>query len=691
MQFLPMRCGLLATAMCGILVTQGFTVAYSQDSPLEPDETSLLNMPGATGAEAPQVLEEGPVHEAFAEPIAADVGSGSVIQQEPPKPVDEIPPEYRPEGNNVEWIPGYWMWLEDRNDFVWVSGVWRAIPPGRSWTPGHWASVEDGYVWTPGFWSDIASEQLEYLPYPPQTLDQGPSTAAPSDNHFWIPGNWVWQNQNYAWRSGYWYPGQANWVWVPEHYCYTPRGAVWVRGYWDYPLQRRGLLYAPVYWNNGYRYGAGYAYTPNRVINSALLLSSLFIDNNRGYYYYGRGFGGRTGFSPWYVGGGPGFYSPLYGYYSWQFGRNSNDWRDRFDNERYRFDNDFDGRRRSQNDVNQLITSVNDLRRYDRNLQQNLDDERFKGWKNDYRKLSQDDRDELRDRSKQLAKYSEARTRFEAEGREAVRAQLDRRNAAAQGNNNSRRRVDIPENYRPATFDLSKAEGAQQWRREAREKYQRYQQRVSRQNLDKTRDQSQSRNLQSTQDASNQARDQRATPRNPNLNRARSEASGDNPNARRSQPSPNNLERNDRGKSPQQQYRDLREQYQQNQRNQERRSGSIQGNRSLNGESRPASPQRSRQSAQKQYQELRQQYQRRQSAAPSQTSRQRTQAASQSNRQRSVNQAPSRQQRSSGNVSRSRGSSSNARGNSGGGNRNRSSASNGRGGGKARGGKGKGK
>src|SRR5262249_54885450 len=56
----------------------------------------------------------------------------------PPPPIEELPPELKPEGDDVVWVPGYWDWDEDSADFVWVSGFWREPPPGRDWVPGFW-------------------------------------------------------------------------------------------------------------------------------------------------------------------------------------------------------------------------------------------------------------------------------------------------------------------------------------------------------------------------------------------------------------------------------------------------------------------------------------------------------------------------------------------------------------------------
>lgn len=53
--------------------------------------------------------------------------------------IEEVPPEQKPTGDNVDWIPGYWAWDDERTDFLWVSGIWRSLPPGRQWVSGYWA------------------------------------------------------------------------------------------------------------------------------------------------------------------------------------------------------------------------------------------------------------------------------------------------------------------------------------------------------------------------------------------------------------------------------------------------------------------------------------------------------------------------------------------------------------------------
>ncbi|RIK78875.1 MAG: hypothetical protein DCC67_11140 [Planctomycetota bacterium] len=300
--------------------------------------------PAAPAGDAVHVLEQGPIHEAFAEPVALEPGEPLVVAKAPPEPVNELPPDVRPEGHNVEWIPGYWMWSDQQQDFIWVSGVWRDIPPGRRWVPGHWTKAEGGYTWTPGFWAGVQVEQVEVLPLPPDSLEAGPSSPAPGDNYFWIPGCWIYRNTAYVWRPGYWYAGQANWLWVPDHYCYTPYGAIFVNGYWDYPLASRGLLYAPVWWSQPIYARPGYFYRPYSLVNTALLLTALFIHSDHHHYYYGYGGWRHDFYRPWWsfgYGGRWNVYDPFFAYHRWHDGHNRHDWVDRVERDFHRHQDHF--------------------------------------------------------------------------------------------------------------------------------------------------------------------------------------------------------------------------------------------------------------------------------------------------------------------------------------------------------------
>src|SRR2546421_612846 len=91
--------------------------------------------------EGVEVLARGPVHEAYATPNDLRPQASPVIAKEPPDPIEDLPPDQKPDGENVVWIPGYWAWDTETDNFLWVSGFWRDAPPDRPWVPGTWERV----------------------------------------------------------------------------------------------------------------------------------------------------------------------------------------------------------------------------------------------------------------------------------------------------------------------------------------------------------------------------------------------------------------------------------------------------------------------------------------------------------------------------------------------------------------------
>lgn len=270
-----------------------------------------------------QVLTRGPVHEAFAETVTFDPEPGIVVPKAPPAAIEELPPDQKPDGDNVDWIPGYWGWDDERNDFLWVSGVWRALPPGRQWVPGYWGTSGQRFQWTSGYWADAAASEVEYLPEPPATVEVGPNVVAPSVDDTWLPGSWVWHQRRYAWRPGFWATVQPDWGWVPAHYVWTPRGYVFVDGYWDYSIGRRGLLFAPVYFSAGVYGRRGFSYSPRTVIDLGVFTNHLFLRPQYGHYYFGDYYARSyqsAGFYPWFSFQSSRYgYDPIYAHERWQY------------------------------------------------------------------------------------------------------------------------------------------------------------------------------------------------------------------------------------------------------------------------------------------------------------------------------------------------------------------------------------
>jgi hypothetical protein len=300
--------------------------------------------PLASQPQGAQVLTTGPVHEAFAEPVVYDPKPGPVVPKAPPQPIQELPPDQKPAGDNVQWIPGYWAWDEGRQDFLWVSGIWRDIPPGRQWTPGYWNQVPNGYQWVPGAWTPLSQGQAQYLPAPPPSLEAGPNTPPPSDNVVWMPGSWVWQNNQYLWQPGFWGPFQQNWTWMPAHYVWTPNGYLYVNGYWDYPFTQRGTMFAPVYFNQPIYSQPNFLYSPTIGLLGASLLSNLFVRPLYHQYYFGNYYAPsyfQSGIYPWYAFHQSRYgYDPLFSYYNAYYSRTDPRWSERlYHDYRYRVEN----------------------------------------------------------------------------------------------------------------------------------------------------------------------------------------------------------------------------------------------------------------------------------------------------------------------------------------------------------------
>ena len=318
-------------ALLAGLISITLSVAVSRAQPADDDQG---------GAE---VLTRGPVHEAFAGVVSYNPEPGIVVTARPPDLIEEIPPEEKPEGDDVAWIPGYWGWDDERNDYLWISGTWRALPPGREWNAGYWRDTGHGYQWISGYWADAAEQETTYLPPPPATLEIGANLDAPSDDYGWTPGCWIWQQGRYAWRAGYWAQGRADWVWVPAYYVWTPRGVIFVEGFWDYPVERRGMLFAPVYYRSHDYARRGYSYSPRIVINLAIFSDSLFLRPSYNHYYFGDYYDSRYEQGGFYASfsfqSSRSGYDPFYSHDRWEH-RQDRDWDSRFQaSYRYRREN----------------------------------------------------------------------------------------------------------------------------------------------------------------------------------------------------------------------------------------------------------------------------------------------------------------------------------------------------------------
>lgn len=287
------------------------------------DSHSQEVVPPPAPAEVPQgveVLARGPVHEAFATP-SSEARPTQPVAKKPPAPLEELPPEEKPEGD-VVWVRGYYAYDDDRQDYLWVSGCWRIKPAGKEWVPGYWREVGEQWQWVPGFWTVVHADQpaqVTYHPEPPAP-PQVAAPAAPPPDMFYVPGYWMWMGDHYAWRAGYWTRVRPGYVYVASHYRWTPHGYVFVPGYWDLAVGQRGLLYAPVAVNPAV-VGATFVYTPSYAVTDTIMLDALFVRPATCHYYFGDYYGPRyvtLGFEPCVVYSRR-YYEPIVVYRRWEY------------------------------------------------------------------------------------------------------------------------------------------------------------------------------------------------------------------------------------------------------------------------------------------------------------------------------------------------------------------------------------
>jgi hypothetical protein len=238
-----------------------------------------------------QVQQEGPIHEAYAAPRSVSNQPPQQVNQQPPPDIKEDMPDEMPDENSSQWIPGYWD-SNGQNQFTWVSGCWRAPPPGQQWVNGYWQ--QDGKAWRrrPGFWTqcstgnddETAEQDISYYPQPPEPQDEDPGED-PDGESDWCPGSWTYsadQPGGFVWTPGLWVRRRPGWLWNGASWTWTSAGYVWNRGYWDWSYGRRGWAYAPVRIPRGLWNRPGWVYRPTRVISPlSLNRRSLAVVNNR--------------------------------------------------------------------------------------------------------------------------------------------------------------------------------------------------------------------------------------------------------------------------------------------------------------------------------------------------------------------------------------------------------------------------
>jgi hypothetical protein len=222
-----------------------------------------------------KIYEEGPINEAYLSKFGGNNLILDAIPREPPYPINErIPPQT---DMQAEWVPGYWAWQDEINDFVWVSGVWRKPPPGHLWISGFWKKFEEGWVWIHGFWNRMSEANLHYIGIAPPDSIEEDVPPPPNEGYAWNPGYWhfAFNEHEYQWMPGSWEELDPNWILIPAHYIWRPGGYLLISPYWDWPLNERGKAYASVLIEKEYRYQA--TFEPAYIIEPQVLVRRLYV------------------------------------------------------------------------------------------------------------------------------------------------------------------------------------------------------------------------------------------------------------------------------------------------------------------------------------------------------------------------------------------------------------------------------
>jgi len=317
----------LGSLLVGVLLVAECASVQAQDA-AQPPAVPAEELPAGS-----QVLAGGPVHEAFAKPVSMEAQAPILVPRQPPENLQELPPPERPAGAGIVWVPGYWAWDADRNDFIWVSGCWRNAPPNTYWVPGHWLAAGNGWEWIGGFWKSITAQpqqEIDYLPAPPAPIEVEAPAAPPQPDQVWVPGCWYWNEGRYVPRHGYWITQQVGWVWVPSHFSWTPRGYIFVQGHWDHDMDNRGVLFCPTFFPQSVRLRAGFVFSPSVCVDLGMLRLNLFVYPRYRHYYFGDYYDDayvRLGILPWFkCQTVHTWYDPLFVYDRWHFGRSDPHW-----------------------------------------------------------------------------------------------------------------------------------------------------------------------------------------------------------------------------------------------------------------------------------------------------------------------------------------------------------------------------
>lgn len=207
---------------------------------------TILYVPGFACGEVTPIIPDSPIHEAYVTPFIPIHDPIVATKKPPSEKVQNIPPK---PFEDAIWITGYWIWIPETKEYNWICGVWRRPPPDHIWIDGSWIKFNGGWVWQQGFWSPIPENKLSYISEPPPKKISDNPTSAPNKDSFWGLGYWSYnpKTKSYGWVEGSWQTYDPNWVMSPGSYFWREKGYVFVDHYWDFPIDKRGVVFTCTY------------------------------------------------------------------------------------------------------------------------------------------------------------------------------------------------------------------------------------------------------------------------------------------------------------------------------------------------------------------------------------------------------------------------------------------------------------
>ena len=219
-------------------------------------------------------ISQGPVHEAFLS-TTTESFILSAITLDPPPAIKEIVPASL--NSQWIWIPGYWEWSTELNNFIWMTGVWRQPPPAHVWISSEWIRTDKGWVRLKGFWSLSSADKLYAILTPPPDSIEEQIPFMSDLEMFWAPGAWTYEafQEKYLWSPGRWVAFNKNWILIPTRYVWRPKGYLCIPAYWDWPLEQVGACYSPLEINFAAR--SSVIFTPKTPLELNEVIARLFF------------------------------------------------------------------------------------------------------------------------------------------------------------------------------------------------------------------------------------------------------------------------------------------------------------------------------------------------------------------------------------------------------------------------------